>query len=119
MRSILHFDNSSLMVENKDGVSEIFEWKTAVEVFAYKDDVVAYDIICIGFRTNEAGDYFWVDEECEGYKEMVSFLPAVFSGIRTDWFSEVAFPAFKPCVTSLWGEDKIQEIWKDEQDVAR
>jgi len=106
MKSILRFDDNSLRIENKDGFSTLLEWKNVVEVFAYKDDLFTYDIICIGFRTNEAGEYVKVDEESEGYEGLISFLPAQFSGIRTDWFSEVAFPAIESCVISLWDADK-------------
>ena len=32
------------------------------QVFAYKDDVVAYDIICVGLRVNDSGEAFRVED---------------------------------------------------------
>jgi hypothetical protein len=90
------------------------EWTAVLEVFAFKEDVFAHDIICIGFRTDETGSHWKVDEECEGYKDLLDYLPCVFPGIRKDWFSDVAFPAFKPCMASLWGTAKMESIWKTE-----
>lgn len=37
-------------------------WADVRQVFAYKDDVVAYDIICIGLRVNDDGTYYVIDE---------------------------------------------------------
>lgn len=78
-------------------------WADVKEVFAHKDDVFAYDIICIGFRIDEKGNFYDVDEEMWGYEELREFLPKQFPGIREDWFRDVAFPPFEPCVTHLWG----------------
>ena len=110
----LKIDLRGLRIETAKGDSETMEWSSVLEVFGFKEDVFAFDIICIGFRTGETGEYWKVDEEWEGYKELLTLLPEVFSGIRTDWFSEVAFPAFKPCVTTLWGTPMIANIWKNE-----
>ena len=114
----LYFDSQGLRIENEGRYSDTLTWTSVLEVFAFKEDVFAYDIICIGFRTDNIGTHWKVDEECEGYKELLSFLPRIFPGIRTDWFTNVAFPAFKPCVTFLWGEAKMDSIWKTEPDAA-
>ncbi|MEM9481379.1 MAG: hypothetical protein AAGA58_17145, partial [Verrucomicrobiota bacterium] len=90
------------------------EWKQVKEVFAYKDDVFAYDIICLGFRTDDKGTFFWIDEEHDGYRDFEENLPEYFPGIRTDWFREVAFPAFATNVTHLWGTPLIEKLWSED-----
>ena len=79
-------------------------WSDAVEVFAYKLDRGSVDEICIGFRVDSAGTHWWVSEEFTGYREFIEELVRRFPGIRTDWFSEVAYPAFVENRTTLWGE---------------
>lgn len=79
-------------------------WTSVLEVFAYKIDLFSYDEICIGFRFDAAGNYYWVGESYTGYKELLEELPRRFTGIKADWFSEVAHPAFATNRTSLWGE---------------
>ena len=113
-KPLLRFDSHALRIENDGHFSDALDWATVLEVFAFKEDVFAYDIICIGFRTDDTGTYWKIDEECEGYKELLGFLPMIFTGIRSDWFSDVAFPAFKPCVVTLWGQAKIDSIWRTE-----
>jgi hypothetical protein len=114
MKTTLHFDSHGLKIEAEKQMSEILPWSSVLEIFGFKEDVFAYDIICIGFRTDDAGLHWKVDEECDRYDELLKFLPEVFPGIRVDWFSDVAFPVFKPCVTTLWGDAKIKAIWETE-----
>ena len=111
MAAKLHFDDHSLRIESEGNDPATLEWPSVLEVFAYKDDAFNYDIINIGFRINDQGDYVRVDEEAEGYKSLLKMLPKIFEGIREDWFSDVVFPAFETCLTCLWGEEKIEEIW--------
>jgi len=77
-------------------------WADVKEIVAFKVDLFAVDLICIAFRVSDDGEYFEIDEEMPGYKALLEALPATFPGIRTDWFSEVAFPAFATNATSLW-----------------
>ena len=74
------------------------------EIVAYKENLFGCDSICIGFRTSESDEYFRVFEEAAGYNAMLTELENRFPGIRTDWFNEVAFPAFVPNWTTIWGE---------------
>ena len=79
-------------------------WSSVIEVFAYKDDRFTIDDICIGFRFDAAGAFWWISEDYVGYRAVLEELPQRFSGIRTDWFLEVAHPAFAANRTTLWGE---------------
>ncbi|MCX6876399.1 MAG: hypothetical protein NTW21_21700 [Verrucomicrobia bacterium] len=113
-KPLLRFDSHGLQIVTNGQLSETLCWASVLGVFAFKEDVFAYDIICIGFRTDDNGTYWKIDEECDGYKDLLGFLPMVFTGIRSDWFSDVAFPAFMPCVVSLWGQAQIDRIWRTE-----
>jgi hypothetical protein len=110
----LEFDESCLRVVQPGAASAVLRWDEVREIFAFKDDVFACDIICMGFRLDDEGAYLKIDEECGGYKELLVFLPTVFPVIRTGWFAEVAFPAFATCLLSLWGEKRIELIWNDQ-----
>lgn len=114
----LQFDHECLRIETEKGVSDRLEWASVLEVFAFKDDVFGTDIICIGFRTDDMGFHWKIDEEYEGYKDLKTFLPEVFPGIRTDWFSDVAFPPLATCLTSLWGEQSDRGDLGDRKDPA-
>ena len=80
-------------------------WSEVLEVFVYKEDRFTVDDICLGFRVREDGTFWMVSEDFIGYKELVAELARRFPGIRTDWFADVAFPAFAQNRTTLWGTD--------------
>lgn len=80
-------------------------WADVRQVFAYKDDVVAYDIICIGLRVDDVGTYYVVDEEMSCWDAFLAQLHQRY-GIQNDaWWMKVAFPAFARNYTNLWGEE--------------
>ncbi|MDP3481638.1 MAG: hypothetical protein Q8R88_17880, partial [Desulfoprunum sp.] len=68
--------------------------KDVLEIFAFKRDLGTVDLICIGFRVDSDGSFNEIDEEMKGYKTALEELPDYFNGINTEWFSDVAFPAF-------------------------
>ena len=77
-------------------------WASVIEVAAFKRDLFSIDEICFGFRC-ESSDIFWrVGEEDLGFAEFETQIEKRFPGIRTDWFREVAVPAFQENWTSLW-----------------
>jgi len=78
-------------------------WAMVQEVFAFKEDRLTYDDICIGLRFDNAGQYWWVAEDYIGYSDFQEELKRRFSGIREDWFCEVAYSAFAENRTSIWG----------------
>ncbi len=100
----VRFDGDGFSVFEEEEKKSSVRWSDALEVFAYKIDLFSVDEICIGFRVDSAGTHHWVSEEFTGYREFLEELSQHFPGIRTDWFSDVAFPAFVENRTTLWGE---------------
>jgi hypothetical protein len=102
------FDDAGFTVFAKGTELVHADWLSVKEVFAYKDDLFAYDEICIGFRFDDAGRYWWVGEDYVGYQKFVEGLKSRFPGIKTGWFSEVAHPPFIHNRTTLWGVSQAQ-----------
>ena len=98
------FDESGFTVVERDKTMARVSWSEVLEIFAYKEDRFTTDDICLGFRVREDGTFWMVSEDFIGYREMIAELERRFPGIRTDWFAEVAFPAFVPNRTTLWGQ---------------
>ncbi len=84
------------------------------EIFAFKRDLFSFDLVCIGFRIDDSGSYFEIDEEMKNYKSCLTELPKYFSSMEKDWFSEVAFPAFATNCTTVWGDRLIPDLWEQE-----
>ena len=98
------WDDAGFEVREHGRVLVRVQWQDIREIFAYKEDRFTVDDICLGFRAREDDIFYMVSEDFVGYRPFLTHLEQRFSGIRTDWFSEVAFPAFEPNRTTLWGE---------------
>lgn len=86
---------------SQDGVWACVLWEEVWEIFAFKRDLFGVDLICLGFQLNAAGDFFEVDEECDGYKELVAEVERRFD-VTQGWWAKVEFPAFEANLTTLW-----------------
>ena len=86
-------------------------WCAVKEVFAFKRDLFARDLICIGFRVSDAGEYWEIDEEMAGWECVLAGLIGAFPGVDEQWWEKVVFTPFQTHVITLWGEPKILEIW--------
>lgn len=107
----MKFEAPNKITLSEDGISFAHEletlfslmWHEVREIVAYKEDCFGVDSICIGFRISDSDNYLRVFEETEGYEEMLAELERRFPDIRKNWFNEVAFPAFVPNWTTIWG----------------
>ena len=98
IRTVYLSDGSMTTVKTK--------WTEIISVAAFKRDCLAYDLLCMVFEA--AGTQFEVDEEMEGWAEMIAALPNFLPGIRASeqWWDEVVHPAFATNVTRLFQRDQ-------------
>ncbi|MBI2900888.1 MAG: hypothetical protein HYY17_11945 [Planctomycetes bacterium] len=75
------------------------------QIFAFKRDLWAVDLIGLGFRVAEDGAYCEVDEEMRGFDELLFFLERAFGIMQESWWEKVAVPAFETNFTTLWGKE--------------
>lgn len=81
------------------------EWPDVVQISAYKIDLFGFDEIRLDFDTaRDDGMVVCVSEEEEGWDGLIEAIERVFPGIQkwTDWFPQVAVPAFAENRTALW-----------------
>lgn len=76
-------------------------WADVLEIYAFKRALTTVDLICLGFRIDESDRFLEVHEEMPGYKSLVQTLEQRFL-LKTDWWGEVAFPAFETNMMSIW-----------------
>ncbi len=98
----VRFDSTGFEIVVKEEATVRVLWASVVEVAAFKRDLFSIDEICFGFRREGEQDFWRTGEEDNGFKEFQSEVEKRFIGIRTDWFPEVAHPAFRENWTSLW-----------------
>lgn len=101
-KSAIRLEETGFTVTQGDMVVLHIKYGRVCQVVAFKEDHFDYDMICIGFRFDESDDLPGVTEESLGSTELLGELPRRFPGIRTDWFHDVAFPAFMTNWTTLW-----------------
>lgn len=102
-QSRISLDPSGFTIEKSGKIAAQISWSDVKEIIAFKRDLFAYDLICLGFRTKDDDTFWEVDEQCIGYNELLAELEKQFPSIRTDWFAQVAHPAFALNRTTLWG----------------
>ena len=78
-------------------------WADVKEVFTFKRDILTVDLICVGLRVSDDGEYWEIDEELSGYEDVLAAMDEAFPGIRSDWWEELAFPPFEVNLITLWG----------------
>jgi len=103
--------NDSRIIIDDEGVRLIdhagaerwrFPWAQVKEIVAWKDDVFAYDILCLGFRVGNLPEYFACDEEQHGWGDLLDAVEQRFGVKKTEWRPKVVFPAFASNWTVLW-----------------
>jgi len=80
------------------------EWSKVDAVYAYKQDCLSVDQICIMFADLGGEVRLVITEDDAGYQQLVERLPLHLPGCLApaDWFRRVAFPAFETNWTELY-----------------
>lgn len=96
----------SISIPQKKGITKkIISWNHIKEIRAYKRDLFAVDLICLGFHLSDNGNLYEVHEEMLGYKILVKEIESRFEVNPDDWWIKVAFPAFKTNATIIWQKE--------------
>lgn len=79
-----------------------FRWQEIREVYAHKIDCFLIDMICLDFSDGES--MIGLDEDAQGWKELVEQLPKYLPGCESSeiWFHPVAIPAFKTNLRKIY-----------------
>ena len=104
--TIFHHANAMQLswrsTENVNG-GVVVSWRETVAVKAFKRDLYSADLICLSFQSMD-NRTVEIDEEMGGWESLVEKLHVYLPGCQKfeEWFSVVAFPAFKPNVTAIY-----------------
>ena len=104
----ISFTSDGFRILDQAGGLVTLHWKEIREIVAYKEDLFGYDEICLAFRITDSDDYIRLGESCAEYPALLKRLETHFPDLRTDWFLEVAFPAFVPNWTTIWRRPQEQ-----------
>jgi hypothetical protein len=84
----------------REGTSRLFwEWSDIDRAEAFKRDLLATDLICLELRAH--GEWVEVNEEMEGWDDLIAQLPQRLPGAlsREKLFAAVVKPPFAECRT--------------------
>ncbi|MBO9593791.1 MAG: SRPBCC family protein [Niabella sp.] len=87
------YTNDGFILQNKF-IRTHYAWSNIETVFAYKEDLVTTDEICLDLFTTK-GICVSVSESCPGWKRFLEQLSDRLPAISENWEQEVGFPAFK------------------------
>jgi hypothetical protein len=97
-------DQTGLAVSTSEPTQPLasLEWNNVSAVLAYKRDLYAVDLICLGFVTPQGT--IEVHEGMQGWSPLLEQLPSWLPGVplASNWWERVAKPPFEACVTKLF-----------------
>lgn len=106
LRAVIEIDDEGLKRTTylSDGSSNAVssKWREVSRIAAFKRDLFAYDLLCFEFSDQKGN--FVVDEEMEGFDEMIHALPVRLPGAPevSEWWDKVVQPPFATNVTVLF-----------------
>jgi hypothetical protein len=77
-----------------------FRWPEVQRIAGFKRDCITVDQICIEFTLNN-----WaveINEEMDGYKDVVAAMSKHFPDMNAQWWESVTFPPFAASLTIIW-----------------
>jgi hypothetical protein len=88
---------------NADGaLAWHLRWGDIGKIAAWKKDVLAYDIVCLGFQAADRDDFFYCDEHQDGWDTLVGELKNRFDVQSHEWLPQVLRPPFQEKFTIVW-----------------
>lgn len=82
-------------------VAEIL-WAEIDQITTWKQDLVTFDAIYLGFRRGGSGRWIEVPEDCGGFMDLAEEMRRRFPSIPSDWYLQVMQPAFETNLTLLY-----------------
>lgn len=106
----IEFDDRKILLTHDGHEAEIL-WDSIESVFVYKQDLEIVDRVATLIKMDGDLD-IEINEEMEGWKELVDVLPTYLSNCRdfADWYMDVAFPAFEPKLTMIYKRLRPDQI---------
>jgi hypothetical protein len=95
-------DEDGLTIKHEKGDDSALRWTEVEAVHAFKKDLFTTDLICLAFERSGEEEYYQIHEEMAGYHDLLEALPTRLPGFNLEWFSAVAFPAFKTNQQVIW-----------------
>ncbi len=99
-----------LRITSGKGDSSELPWSEVEEVHAYKRDLFATDLICLGFKKSGREEYHEIHEERAGYHDLLKVLPSRLPKFALDWIFAVAVPAFEANHQIIWKRSPNQTL---------
>jgi hypothetical protein len=96
-------DKSGIHLKASGGQVSAIPWDRITRIVACKRDVYSHDMICLLIEEDGKG-VFELNEDMPGFAELANEMPVRLPSAKpySDWFIEVAFPAFNPSPTSIF-----------------
>ncbi len=96
-------DEFGIKVNTGSGWGPLIAWNQITRIVAFKRDVYSHDLICLLIETDDAG-VLELNENMPGWAELVKELEIRLPSAKphTEWFAEVAFPAFAVTPTEVF-----------------
>ena len=108
VKNSIQLTDSGFKITSPHGSAKRIVWSEVRRIYAYKLDVFAYDILCLGFMTVDrepAEIPEWDIEVCEediGYRDLIAELHRRFGVSQDSWWKQVEYPAFATNLTQIW-----------------
>lgn len=90
----LEITDTGLALFESDREVYRFRWADVSKIETYKWDLFSIDMICLDFTVDSRETVYTADEEMDGFSELSTRLTHYFPSVASDWWGDVAFPAF-------------------------
>jgi hypothetical protein len=82
----------SLLTDGKE--TWRFRWNQITRIETYKQDLFSVDLICLDFFVESLQLPYRINEEMQGFQELMKYMRQLFPSIDENWHRQVTFPAF-------------------------